>query len=192
MTSEDKTQPAELADDLKGEILTWSRYVLAAEIDGSDAPAPPAGLDGLQGGVFVTLKRGGRLRGCIGRFEFTSPLARAVKEMVLAAAFQDPRFPPLSKGELGDLELTVSVLTEPRPLESLDDLVIGRDGLYLLHPRGRGVLLPVVAEEQRWSPLEFARQTARKAGLSPEAWKDPGARLLVFTAPAFTSQSPER
>jgi AmmeMemoRadiSam system protein A len=192
MTSEDKSGALELSDSLKDEILNWSREVLAAELDRKTAPAPPAGLEGRQGGVFVTLKRGGKLRGCIGRFEFSSPLASAVKEMVLAAAFHDFRFPPIAKKELDDLELIISVLTEPKPLESLEDLVIGRDGLYLLHPRGRGVLLPVVAEEHGWTPLEFARNTARKAGLSLEAWKDPGARLLVFTAPAFSSGGSER
>ena len=192
MTSEDKLGAAELSDALKGEILDWSRQILAAKLGGRPIPDAPAGLEGRQGGVFVTLKRGGDLRGCIGRFEFTSPLAQAVKEMVLAAAFQDPRFGPLAESELSDLEVTVSVLTEPKPLESLGDLVIGRDGLFLIHPRGRGVLLPVVAEEQGWSPEEFARGVSRKAGLGLEAWRDPGAKLLVFRAPAFTSESPER
>ena len=189
MTIEEKSEVLELSDALKNEILSWSRQILAARLDDKSAPKPPAGLDGLKGGVFVTLTKRGNLRGCIGRFDFTFPLAEAIEEMVIAAAFQDPRFPPVSKRELGDLVFTISVLTEPQPLANIDDVVIGRDGLFLLHPKGRGVLLPVVAEERGWTPLEFARNTAVKAGLHPEAWRDPGARLLVFTAPAFTSQS---
>ena len=189
MTTEDNSGTLDLPETLKDEILKWSREILASNLNCEPVPASPSGLEGRRGGVFVTLKRKGQLRGCIGRFDFASPLALAIKEMVQAAAFQDPRFPPLSKPELDDLEITVSVLTEPLPLESLDDLVIGRDGLYLLHPRGRGVLLPVVAEEEGWTPHQFACHTARKAGLPPEAWKDPEARLLVFTAPAFSSRS---
>jgi AmmeMemoRadiSam system protein A len=139
----------------------------------------------------VTLKRKGRLRGCIGQFAFDGLLEKAIAEMVRAAAFRDPRFPPLGSSELADLEITVSVLTPPKPLKSLDDVVIGRDGLYLVHPHGRGVLLPVVAVEQGFSPEEFARQTSVKAGLHPEAYKDPGAELLVFTAPAFSTNPAE-
>ncbi|MDR1314818.1 MAG: AMMECR1 family protein, partial [Deltaproteobacteria bacterium] len=82
---------------------------------------------------------------------------------------------------------TVSVLTPPETLASLEQLVIGRDGLLLIHPKGKGVLLPVVAEEQGWGPKEFAEQTSRKAGLQRDAYLDPGATLLVFTAPAFSS-----
>jgi AmmeMemoRadiSam system protein A len=186
---ESRTGNTGLPERLQEPVLEWIRQILAAKLSGGQAPPPPDGLEGLRGGVFITLKSGGNLRGCIGRFEFTAPLASAIRDMSLMAAFQDPRFPPLREGELSGLELTVSVLTEPKPLDSLDDLVIGRDGLYLLHPQGRGVLLPVVAEEYGWTPLDFARHTAVKAGLHPEAWRDPGARLLVFTAPAFSSGS---
>jgi AMMECR1 domain-containing protein len=73
----------------------------------------------------------------------------------------------------------------------LEDIVIGRDGLYLIHPKWSGVLLPVVAQEEGWNPLEFARYTSIKAGLSPDGWKDPQARLLVFTAPAFSTAPAE-
>ncbi|MDR1658615.1 MAG: AmmeMemoRadiSam system protein A [Deltaproteobacteria bacterium] len=178
-----------LTEDLKIKILSWSRQILAAATAGQSLPPAPEELADLRGGVFVTLKKLGKLRGCIGRFDFTGLLADAIESMVKAAAFDDPRFNPVVSSELDLLEITISVLTEPKPLTSLDDLVIGRDGLYLLHPHGRGVLLPVVAEEYGWTPLEFARQTSVKAGLNPGAWEDPKANLLVFTAPSFTSKS---
>ncbi|MDR1871207.1 MAG: AmmeMemoRadiSam system protein A [Deltaproteobacteria bacterium] len=175
-----------LSLELKKAILDWCRGVLAARLDQKDLPpAPP--LEGRKGGVFVTLKRHGNLRGCIGQFSFDGPLEGAIRDMVSAAAFRDPRFPPLRSDELADLDITVSILTPPTPLKSLDDVVIGRDGLFLLHPHGRGVLLPIVAEERGFSPEEFARQTSLKAGLNPEAYKDPEAKLLVFTAPAFST-----
>ena len=113
MTSQENgpTESAGLPERLHEPVLAWIRRILAARLDGGEAPPTPEGLEGLQGGVFITLKIGGDLRGCIGRFEFTAPLASAIRDMSLAAAFQDPRFPPLSKRELADLELTVSVLT---------------------------------------------------------------------------------
>ncbi|MDR1395784.1 MAG: AmmeMemoRadiSam system protein A [Deltaproteobacteria bacterium] len=180
-----------LTDALKKELLDWIRAYLAASLDRTVLPKPPD-LDGRRGGVFVTLKRSGRLRGCIGKFAFDDLLENSIAEMVKAAAFQDPRFPPLTKPELEGLDVTVSVLTPPEPLGSLDDLVIGRDGLFLLHPRGRGVLLPAVAAEQGFSKKEFARQTSMKAGLRPEAYQDPEARLLVFTAPSFSTDPGEK
>jgi AmmeMemoRadiSam system protein A len=176
----------ELSESLKKEILDWCRRILSAALNCEPLPPGPA-LDDRKGGVFVTLNRLGQLRGCIGRFDFSALLADSIQSMILAAAFEDPRFPPLSASELGDLEITVSILTEPKPLKSLDDIVIGRDGLYLLHPHGRGVLLPVVALEMGWNAKEFARHTSIKAGLSPKAYEDPRAQLLVFTAPAFST-----
>ncbi|MDR1677006.1 MAG: AmmeMemoRadiSam system protein A [Deltaproteobacteria bacterium] len=177
-----------LSESLKKEILLWSRDILDCRLQDRPLPKGP-NLNGLRGGVFVTLKKKGKLRGCIGRFDFSPPLAESIKEMVQAAAFQDPRFPPLDQSELAALDITISVLSEPKPLSSLDDLVIGRDGLYLIHPRGRGVLLPVVAVEQGWSALEFANHTAIKAGLPSNAWHHPETQLMVFTAPAFSTDS---
>jgi AmmeMemoRadiSam system protein A len=185
----DETRDAKeegLSEALKGKILDWCRELLEGALQGRPQPKGPD-LGNKRGGVFVTLKKEGRLRGCIGRFDFSALLADAIRDMVLAAAFQDPRFPPLTAVELADLDITVSILSEPKPLPGLDNLVIGRDGLFLVHPRGRGVLLPVVAVEQGWTALEFARHTSLKAGLDPEAWRDPGAKLMVFTAPAFST-----
>ncbi|MDR2141408.1 MAG: AmmeMemoRadiSam system protein A [Deltaproteobacteria bacterium] len=184
-----ETEP--LSPELEKQVLSWCQALLKATLfQEPSPPAPP--LAGRRGGVFVTLKRQGRLRGCIGQFVFDDYLEKTIKEMVLAAAFRDPRFPPLAKHELADLDITVSILTPPQPLKSLNDLVIGRDGLYLLHPHGRGVLLPVVAVEQGFNPEQFARQTSMKAGLHPEAYKDQGAELLVFTAPAFSTDPSEK
>ncbi|MDR2386580.1 MAG: AmmeMemoRadiSam system protein A [Deltaproteobacteria bacterium] len=188
----EKDQPieSELSEDLKQRILLWARAILEKKLNHEPPPQGPD-LAGLRGGVFVTLKLDGNLRGCIGRFDFTALLSDSIRDMVLAAAFNDYRFHPLTKDELADLDITISVLTKPRPLNSLDDLVIGRDGLYLTHPMGSGVLLPVVAVEHGFSPLEFARCTAIKAGLMPEDWNDPKAKLMVFTAPAFSTDPQE-
>ncbi|MDR1035146.1 MAG: AmmeMemoRadiSam system protein A [Deltaproteobacteria bacterium] len=170
---------------LQKEVLDWCREILRCAL--KSAPEPPGpDVPGL-GGVFVTLKNSGGLRGCIGRFSWEMPLKSTIADLTRASAFEDYRFPPLTAPELADLEITVSVLSPPEPLDSLDSLVIGRDGLILLHPRGKGVLLPVVAEEYGWGPREFAEHTSRKAGLNPDAYLDPAAQLLVFRAPAFST-----
>ncbi|MDR1082056.1 MAG: AmmeMemoRadiSam system protein A [Deltaproteobacteria bacterium] len=170
---------------LQREVLDWCREILRCALKGAEDPPGPD-IPGL-GGVFVTLKNREGLRGCIGRFSWERPLKATIAEITRAAAFEDFRFPPLTAPELPDLEITVSVLTPPEPLPGLDSLVIGRDGLILVHPRGKGVLLPVVAEEHGWGPKEFAEHTSRKAGLRPDSYLDPGARFLVFRAPAFST-----
>ncbi|MDR1165506.1 MAG: AmmeMemoRadiSam system protein A [Deltaproteobacteria bacterium] len=178
-------KPVELTRESQKEILDWCLEILRASLTGK-APPPGPKVEG-EGGVFVTLKKNGELRGCIGVFSWDRPLRETIERMTLAAAFNDHRFPPLTLPELDNLELTISVLTQPKPVANLQDIVIGRDGLYLLHPKSRGVLLPVVAEEYGFTPTQFAEQTSMKAGLPPKAYLDPGAELLVFTAPAFST-----
>jgi AmmeMemoRadiSam system protein A len=175
----------ELSRETRKSVLDWCFDLLKAKLTKSRAPKGPP-LEG-KGGVFVTLKRDGELRGCIGSFDWDSPLKDAISRMTLAAAFNDYRFSPLTLPEMEGLEITISVLSPLQPLMDLDELRIGRDGLFLFHPRGRGVLLPVVAEEHGWNAVEFAEYTSRKAGLHPEAYKDEGARLMSFRAPSFSS-----
>ncbi|MDR2350722.1 MAG: AmmeMemoRadiSam system protein A [Deltaproteobacteria bacterium] len=176
---------SELSEETRKSVLDWCFSVLKAKLEKKKVPEGPA-LEG-NGTVFVTLKRNGKLRGCIGNFSWDRPLKDMIRDMTVSAAFGDPRFPPLSLPELEGLEITISVLSPLEPLNDLNDLVIGRDGLYIIHPGGRGVLLPVVAEEQGWDAREFAEHTSIKAGLNPQAYKDKNARLMVFTAPAFSS-----
>ncbi|MDR2460267.1 MAG: AmmeMemoRadiSam system protein A [Deltaproteobacteria bacterium] len=168
----------------KKNIVDWCYELLRARLTG--AKAPPAPLIEGRAGVFVTLKRKGKLRGCIGSFSWSEPLIKLITSMTESAAFQDYRFPQLTLPELEDLDITISLLTPLEPLKDLNELVIGRDGLFLNHPKGRGVLLPVVAEEQGWNALQFAQHTCLKAGLGPQDYLDPGAELLVFTAPHFS------
>ena len=140
-------------------------------------------------GMFVTLRRHGQLRGCVGRVQSDQPLAKLCPMVALDAATHDARFPPVDKDELGDLQLEVSVLTPPSSLKTLTDLVPGRDGVMLEFEGHRGVFLPQVWEETGWTHLEFLRELARqKAGLPPDAWQH--ANLSVFQAQIF--EEPER
>lgn len=140
-------------------------------------------------GVFVTLHRQGRLRGCIGYLEPVKPLIAAVQEMATAAAFHDPRFPPVREEELADIDLEISVLSPMHRIFKEEEVEIGKHGLYMERALARGLLLPQVATECKWDRRTFLEQTCRKAGLPPSAWKDPDTRIYVFTAEIFSEHS---
>ena len=164
--------------------LAWQS--VRAAVAGRDLPAPPADQAWLQeeGRVFVTLRRHGQLRGCIGNPMGGRPLGRAVVEMAAAAAGQDPRFSPVRPGELEGLELEISLLTTPQPTTA-DAVRVGSDGLLIRRgPRG-GLLLPQVPVEQGWDREQFLEGICRKAGLPPGAWREPDCRLFSFQALVF-------
>jgi AmmeMemoRadiSam system protein A len=144
-------------------------------------------------GAFVSLHRQGQLRGCIGYLEAVKPLLQTVREMAPAAAFHDPRFRPLQVSELDDLEIEISVLSPMRLIQSTDEIEIGKHGLYIVNGYNRGLLLPQVATQYNWDRLPFLEQTCCKAGLPPDAWKDPHTKIYVFSAEVFAehpSQEP--
>jgi AmmeMemoRadiSam system protein A len=165
-------------------LFRVARESIRAHLKGETAPLPPAtsSLLSQPRGVFVTLKRRGRLRGCIGYLEAVKPLLSAVQEMAVAAAFGDPRFPPLKEDELADLEIEISVLSPFQRIAKVDEIQVGRHGLYLEQGASRGLLLPQVATEYGWDRLTFLKQTCVKAGLPPNAWEDPTTRIFVFSA----------
>lgn len=143
----------------------------------------------LRRGAFVTLLRHGALRGCIGHVANDRPLGEVVREVAVAAALDDPRFPPVSQDELPGLTIEVSVLTQPVPLASTGmdapRIEVGRDGLIVRRGPHIGLLLPQVATEYHWGPEAFLAATCRKAGLPPEAWREPDTELLAFQADVF-------
>jgi AmmeMemoRadiSam system protein A len=148
-----------------------------------EAPTSPA--LGERRGAFVTLHRGGELRGCIGRFDPGAPLARTVAEMALAAAFEDPRFPPVRPEEADELVVHVSALGPRRPLPDPAGLRVGEHGLVVKQGWHHGVLLPVVAVERGWDAPTFLKHACLKAGLPPDAWLDPATTIEVFDAEEF-------
>jgi hypothetical protein len=155
----------------------------------SGLPPPAAAADDLPAdasGAFVTLKRGGRLRGCIGTLECRGSLAEEIARVAVSAARHDPRFDPVSPSELAELDVEVSVLG---PLEEIDPrdaaaIVIGTHGLVIEQGRRRGLLLPQVATEWGWSREEFLAHTCAKAGLDPDSWEK-GAKVYRFVAEVF-------
>ena len=146
----------------------------------------PAHRDQSFGGVFVTLKKRGRLRGCMGTLDPAQPLTDAVRHAAQTAALEDPRFPPVTLAELPDLSVEVSILSEPWPMGALDDLQIGTHGIIVRRGLQRGLFLPQVATEHHLDKETFlSRCCAEKAGLAADAWQDPATEVLIFTADVF-------
>lgn len=139
-------------------------------------------------GAFVTLHAHGDLRGCIGYIESAMPLSRVVEEVAEKAAFEDPRFPPLTPGEYPVVQVEISVLSPLRQIVSPEEIVVGSHGLLLEHGWHRGLLLPQVATEYGWDRTIFLENVARKAGLPATAWKEPSARIFIFTADIIREQ----
>jgi len=133
-------------------------------------------------GAFVTIKVAGQLRGCIGYIESPMPLMKVVAEVAEKAAFEDPRFPPLSSTEYENSTIEISVLSELKPLGSPEEIELGVHGLLLESGEHRGLLLPQVAAEQGWDRDMFFAGLARKAGLPGIPWDDPLTRLYSFRA----------
>ena len=175
-----------LADDEKQALLQIARASIQAELAGKKPPA--ANVQGTleeKRGAFVSLKKRGHLRGCIGLIEAKKPLARTVEEMAVAAAFQDPRFEPVRREELKDLKLEISVLTPLRRIADVGEIEVGIHGLYIRKGIRAGLLLPQVATEYGWDRDTFLRETCCKAGLAPDAWRDPETEIYRFSADVF-------
>jgi uncharacterized protein len=134
-------------------------------------------------GAFTTLHLGEKLRGCIGYVSPTDSLYKVVADTARAAAFDDPRFEPVTLSEVPHLKVEISVLSPLQPIRP-EEVVVGRHGLVVFQGNHRGLLLPQVAPEWNWDRETFLAQTCLKAGLPPDAWQH-GAELQGFTAEVF-------
>lgn len=145
-------------------------------------------------GVFVTLNINGELRGCIGFPYPVVELGEAIKHVAVSAAFEDPRFLPLTKKEFKETTIEITVLTEPEELrcpftEFETHIEIGKHGLIVEYGEQRGLLLPQVAAENNFDVIEFLCETSKKAGLSPVAWKY-GSKVYRFEGQIFSETKP--
>jgi len=182
---------APLSEETRQQLLALARGTLEAHFRGEPPPrlsSDRAETFGDPRAVFVTLRMGDRLRGCIGTLAPEGDLARTVPRFALRAALEDPRFPALTAQELSECTIEISVLTAPHPLEDPEEIVIGRDGLILEFGGRRGLLLPQVATEWEFDRTTFLGELSRKAGLPPEAWRQPGAKLWSFQAEVFSEE----
>jgi AmmeMemoRadiSam system protein A len=175
-----------LTDSDKGILIAMAREAIAARLQRREPrfPCPTPALDA-PCGAFVTLRAGGRLRGCIGHIAATRPLADTVKEMAISSAFEDPRFPPLREAEWGQVRIEISALS---PFEHITDVAciqVGVHGILVRKGPRSGLLLPQVATEQGWDRDTFLTQTCYKAGLPGDAWRSADVRLEIFSALVF-------
>jgi AmmeMemoRadiSam system protein A len=173
---------------LRPRLLAVSRTAIAAALspDATDVPItqiePPCDDPVLETsfGLFVTLRRAGTLRGCIGRITTADPLRVTIPVVSVDAALRDRRFPPLTRDELSGVTIEHSVLTPPAAISSVADFQPGRDGIILTVGAARAVFLPEVATEQGWDRAMTLRALSRKAGLDADAWRRPEATYMTF------------
>lgn len=185
----------DLGDEQGKELLRAAREAIQHYFEFKEEPSilKEVDLDKYQEprGVFVTLRKGKQLRGCIGFPLPMFPLGKAVVKSAISAAFEDPRFPPLSKEEFEGVEIELSVLTVPEKievknsLEYLEKIKVGRDGLIIKYGGNSGLLLPQVPEEQGWGVEEYLDGICMKAGLAPGTWKEEGVSIEAFQAQIF-------
>lgn len=138
-----------------------------------------------KGGAFVTIKKKGDLRGCIGYIHAVLPISETVKEAAIQAAFHDPRFDPVDRKEWKDIDIEISVLTPMRKIEDVGEIEVGIHGLYIEKGYDTGLLLPQVAVEYNWDKMTFLEHTCYKAGLTKNAWKSKDTHIYIFSADVF-------
>ncbi len=141
-------------------------------------------------GCFVTLHTPrGELRGCIGSIQPVAPLFEAVASSALSTAFRDPRFPPVRRDELGDLQIEISVMGPIERVQHLEEIAVGRDGLIISRGNSAGLLLPQVATDHGWDRQTFLTQACVKARLPPSAWQSSDCQIERFSAEVFGESS---
>ncbi len=178
--------PTPLSSEERDKLLDIARQTLTQFLETGTVPTFEVSEPNLfqERGAFVTLKKHGDLRGCIGDLLPRRPLYLTVQNVAISAAVNDRRFLPVTKDELGDIDIEISVLSPIEPIADVNEIEVGQHGLIIVKGQHRGVLLPQVATENNWDRDEFLRQICLKAGLPEDAWQE-GAQLYVFTAEVF-------
>ena len=181
-----------LSDDEKRILKDIALMSIKDSLDGKPIAKPDASFFTRHSslsqkcGAFVSLHKHGRLRGCIGHFGENTPLHEIVAEMARSAAFEDPRFMPVTREELTNIDIEISVLTPMRRINSIDEFELHKHGIYIRRGFRSGTFLPQVADEVNWTKEEFVSHCAQdKAGIGWDGWKDPETELYVYEAIVF-------
>jgi AmmeMemoRadiSam system protein B/AmmeMemoRadiSam system protein A len=179
-------EPPALTEAQQEELLSLVRTTLEGYLE--DSTISPYETDDpvllRRSAVFVTLKQNGELRGCIGHTRADLPLYQVVQQMAVAAATEDPRFPPLTPEELAQVAVEISILSPFRRVTDVEQIEVGTHGLLIFKDGHQGLLLPQVPVEQGWDRDEFLENLCLKAGLPEGCWRE-GATLYAFTAVVF-------
>jgi len=176
-----------LSDDEKEALHKIARSSIESKLLGKKFPEIEIISETLKEkrGAFVTLHKHGNLRGCIGYIRAQKPLYETIREMAIAAAFQDNRFHPVTKDELEDLEIEISVLTPLKRIDNIEEIEVGKHGIYIIKGLHSGILLPQVATEYGWDRKTFLEHTCIKAGLPQDAWKEKDTEIYIYSADIF-------
>ena len=176
-----------LTNDEKRTLLTIARSAIISELENKSLPSLNPQSEALErpSGVFVTLRIGEDLRGCIGYIEPLFPLARATQDVAVKAAMEDPRFMSVTIPEMDEIIIEISVLSPLSDLQDVEKIEIGKHGLVIDAGYRRGLLLPQVATEYHWDRKQFLKHVALKAGLPSDAWKRSEIKLFTFTVEKF-------
>jgi uncharacterized protein len=176
--------PNEFSPEERTLLLRLAHEAIAATLDQRGISlSPPSEHLAEPRGAFTTLYYRTSLRGCVGYVFPVTPLYRTIAESARGAAFDDSRFSPVTRDEAPELQVSLSILSPPQPIQA-DQIEIGRHGLLISLGPYRGLLLPQVPVEHGWDRIQFLEQTCRKAGLPLDAWQT-GASLEAFTAEVF-------
>ena len=174
-----------LTEEQRATLLRGARYALEDHFALAESAEPPLHPAIESGGVFATLRLDGELRGCIGYVRRSAELSKLIASAVVAAATADPRFQKVEAGEVSRLRISVSVLTMPEPIDAIDAIEVGRDGLIVERDGARGLLLPEVASERNWTRDRFLAETCLKAGLPEDSWKSADTVVQKFETDRF-------
>ncbi|TFH01803.1 MAG: AmmeMemoRadiSam system protein A [Calditrichales bacterium] len=180
-----------LSENERDFLLGLARKKISSTVNNHPFKSPTLFSESLKQncGAFVTLTRKGHLRGCIGYVTGVKPLQQAVEEMATAAAFEDPRFPPVQEKELNDLQIEISVLSPLKKITDINEITVGTHGLIISNGYRQGLLLPQVAVEYNWDRKTFLEETCHKAGLHSHAWQEDSTEIEIFSAVIFSERS---
>ena len=178
-----------LSREEKIALLQLARGAMGQRLGEGDPPATPE-TPSLQEhcGVFVTLHKNEKLRGCIGYITATKPLVQMVVDAAQASAFQDTRFEPLKREEWNRIEIEISVLSPLEPIDNIEKIEVGKHGIVMKQGYRSGLLLPQVAAEYNWDRETFLTNTCYKAGLDGDCWRDPATEIEIFSALVFNER----
>lgn len=183
-------------------LVSIARNAILAELERKDIPEYDLKVKGKKfqekSGVFVSLHLDNDLRGCIGFPNPIMPLYKAVIEAAKAAAFEDPRFLPLTPDEMKKVNIEITVLTKPKMIENkeqkkpadiIKEIELGKDGLILEYSGFSGILLPQVPINEHWTTEQFLENLCLKAGVSKKSWENKTCRLFKFQAQIFSEEN---
>jgi AmmeMemoRadiSam system protein A len=176
-----------LTEEGKKTLIDIAKTTIESRVTGKNVTEFRIDLEVLKEkrGAFVTIRKHGHLRGCIGYIEARKPLYKTVQEMAIAAAFNDPRFPPLKRDELQHITIEISVLSPLKEIKDINEIEVGIHGIYIVKGFNSGLLLPQVATEYKWDSSTFLEETCYKAGLHSGAWRDKDTKIYIFSADVF-------